>query len=330
MRSALAIVAACALAACGGPAPAAAPTERTFHLEPLTDLVVSPRLAWLVQASPRALYALPSLAVALEEVMPSARLGAFSATHGGLDPRALHEIAWASYEPAPGHEAGVLWLGRGFLPATRIEAAELRATPYVRQHARDPSGLVRIEGRADNRTLELLLFGHQGIVQADGAPVPAKAARAFAEERLKKTQPALRVGALREAELAAGAAPLRAFAARPDVSFARDGLFEHFEAIAVALTPSEVQGVLWFSVRVVGVGPFAGRESAVESAVGARLARIEGSRVGALFGLSSAPPWTFRTAGRVLVAERRVQGAPLLHGLHLATEADTAELFAAP
>lgn len=306
------------------------PAERTFHLAPLSDLVVTPRLAWLVQASPRALYALPSLAVALEEVVSSQRLGAFAAVHGGLDPRSLQEIVYATYEPAPGHEPGVLWLGRGFLPSTQIETAELRAVPYVRQHARDASGLIRIEGRADNRSLEVLLFGHQGMLKAEGAPVPAMAARAFAEGRLRKTQPALRTGVLAEADRAVGPAPLRAFAARPDVSFAGDGLFEHFEVIAVALSPREVEGTLWLSVRLVGVGPFGGRETDVEAAVRARLGRLETSRLGSLLGLIGAPPWTVSATARRVIAERRVQGAPLLHGLHLATGADTDELFAAP
>ena len=157
-----------ALAACGAPKPPpAAPAERAFHLTPLTELVAAPRLTWLVQAEPRALYAIASLAAALEEVVSSQRLAAFSHVHGGLDPRALHEIAYARYE------SGTLLMGRGFLPATSIEKAELQAIPYVRHLARDPSGLVRIEGRAQNQTIELLLFGHQGIVHAEGASLPA-------------------------------------------------------------------------------------------------------------------------------------------------------------
>ncbi len=329
MRAA-ALLASFLLVACGGAQVPRAPSERIFHLAPLSDLVATPRLQWLVQAEPRTLYALPSLAVALEELVSSPRMAAFARTHGGLDPRALHEIAYARYEAPPGHAAGTLLLGRGFLPSSAIETATLAALPYVRQHSRDPSGLIRIEGRADNHVVDVLLFGHQGILQAEDAGLAARAARAFAEQRLKRTQPALRSGALAEAQAALGRAPLRVFAARPDVSFARDGLFEHFEALALAILPSESQGVLSLTVRVLAVGAFAGRELEVEAALRRRLDRLQSSRMGALLGFKDAPAWTVQASGRTVIAERRVQGAAFLHGLHLATGADTAELFAAP
>lgn len=315
---------------CGAPRPPPASVEQAFHLDPLTDLVALPRLAWLIDAKPRALYALPGLAVALEELVGSERLSAFGKAHGGLDPRGLREVAYARFESSPGHSPGELWLGRGYVPVEAVEAAELRAFPYVRQHAREPSGLIRIEARADNEAIDVLLFGHQGIARGIAASVPAKAARAFAEKRLKKVRPALSTGPLAELERALGPADVRAFAARPDRAFARDGLFEHFEALGLAVLPSEQGGVLFFTLRVVGVGSFADRESVVEAEVARRLARIDGSRVGALLGMTQAPPWALRTDSRTVIAERRVQGAPFLHGLHLATGADTTELFATP
>ena len=318
------------LAGCGGVRPAPVAAERAFHLDPLTDLVASPHLAWLVQAKPRSLYALPALAAALEELVGSARLASFTRAHGGLDPRGLQEIVYARYEAGLGHAPGELWLGRGYIPTSAVETAELKAFPYVRQHARDASGLIRIEARADNAPVDVLLFGHQGLAHGTAAAVPAKAARAFAEERLKKVRPALSTGPLTELERALGPAEVRVFGVRPDRAFARDGLFEHFEALGLAVLPSESSGTLVLTLRVVGVGPFAEREKVVEAEVNRRLKRIDGSRVGALLGMTQAPPWVVRADARTVVAERIVQGAPFLHGLHLATGADTTELFANP
>lgn len=326
-RAALALV---LLSACAAPPVAKAPVEQSFHLEPLTDLVALPHLTWLVHARPRALYSIPSLALALEELIGSERMAAFTRAHGGLDPRALHEIAYARLEAGPGHPDGELSLGRGYLPASQVEAAELAALPYVRQHAREPGGLVRIEGRAGNEAVDLLLFGHQGVARAEGAPLSAKTARAFAERRLKKVRPALASGPLAEVERALGAADLRVFGARPDRAFARDDLFEHFEAVGLSVVPVEQSGALFMTLRIAAVGSFGDRERVVEQQLQARLARIDGSRVGALFGFRSASPWALHADARVVTAERRVQGAAFLHGLHLATGADTAELFSAP
>ena len=311
-------------AALGACAPKPAPStsaEHAFHLEPLTDLVAAPHLTWLVDAEPRVVYALPGLAVALEEVVDSARLAAFTRAHGGLDPRGLRELVYARFEPD-----GALWAGRGFVPSA-VEGAELANVPYVRQHAREPSGLVRIEGRSANEATEILLFGHQGAALAQRAPFAAQVARAFAEERLKKTRPALRASPLAEVVAALGPAPLRVFGARPDVTFARDGLFEHFEAVALSASAAEDRGATWLVLRLAGLGSFGGRTEAVESALRERLERVTSSRFGALLGLDPAEPWRVRVDARVARAERRVQAAPFLHGLHLALRADTAELF---
>lgn len=330
MRFGCAALALAVLCGCGSPPPPKAAPERAFHLEPLTDLVALPHLGWLVHARPRALYAVPAMALGLEELVGSARMAAFSRAHGGVDPRSLHELVFAQLESNPGHEPGELWLGRGYVPAAALEQAELTAIPYVRQHAREPGGLIRIEGRAEHEPIDVLVFGHHGAAWARGAPLAAKTARAFAEQRLKKVRPALTMRPLAELDAALGAADLRVFGARPDRAFARDDLFSHFEAVGAAVVPSEREGELWLTLRLIAVGSFEGREHELEERVRARLARIDGSRLGRLFGIAAAPAWTFSTRPRVLRAERTVRGAAFLHGLHLATGADTAELFAAP
>lgn len=311
---------------CGGPAATPAPVERSFHLAPLTDLVAAPRLAWMIHVSPRTLYAEPLFAKAAEELLDAATLARFVRTHGGLDPRGLHEVVYARFAGKPTESAdGELWAGRGFLPG-RVEQAELQALPYVRQHAREPGGLVRIEGRAANHAVDLLLFGHQGIVYADNAPLAAKVARAFAEERLQRTKPALR-GELEEITRALGEAPVRVFVARPDQSFARDGLLEHFEALACAFTPNVREGVLWIELRVLGTGTFASREDEVRAAVEARAQRLGRSRFGRMLGFTQDTRWEIETTPRTVQARTTIRGDRLLHGLHLATAASTSELF---
>ena len=180
---------------CGcGPRAAPPATLVPLHLEPACDLAPSATLAWLVEVKPRAIAGVPDLIPAIAPPFPQERLTAFSTTHGGIDVRQMHELCVAHYTTATLYVARV-----PFDPDKVADAFERQATKTVTRTRLETNPSVVRFSQVSAEPVELVTFGRQGLALDYGKPAPLHAAEAFAFGRLKKSLPALRGSALKQA-----------------------------------------------------------------------------------------------------------------------------------
>jgi hypothetical protein len=233
-----------------------------LHLSPVTDLAQAAGLAWLVALAPRAIAGNPALIEPVNLIVTEKRLDRFAALNGGIDLRALEELVVAGYPDA------TLALGRGLVDPARVgKAFADRAAPLEGRATDKPWGVTRLWGAVGGRREQLAIFGRRavalerrgeaGLVDAS-RPGPLRVAELFAEERLKRSAPALKAEPLARAAEVVGDAPARAFAAGPfegELSAGLGGLLKAATAVAVSarvpgesLTPARVD----FRVAVLG------------------------------------------------------------------------------
>jgi hypothetical protein len=167
-------------------------------------------LEWLVELHPPECLATPTLATLLGAAFPADRLDAFDTAHG-VDLRTADEVVVASLGQA------TLGLARVAVDPPRVETAFAARVTEVEGRAVD-RGVTRFWGSVSGEREQVAVFGQDAVGLERGALGPAGPLRTaiyFAEGRLRRSLPALRVAPLDAVAARLGAAPLRFFAPGP-------------------------------------------------------------------------------------------------------------------
>jgi hypothetical protein len=265
--AAVACVVAIASSACGGAgATPATPSGPPLHLAPSTDLAQGAELSWIIDVEPRAIVAHAELLPAIDALMSRAQIASLADKNGGIDPLSLAELVVASYaSEAPAGQLSqetTLYIARGAIAPEQVEKSFRARAEIVEGRAVDrddaTNAIVRTWGTVRGDRVQVATFGRDAVALEVGRFGPLRVAELFAQERLKRSVPALRVGPLaRAAELlrvVAGAAgggdpnedpPMRAFALGPFEGItarALGGLLAASTAAAVSARPATIKG----------------------------------------------------------------------------------------
>lgn len=310
------------------PAPAAAPPTPppvALHLEPVSDLVPSAGVEWVIDARPRAIAEVPDLIPVIALVVPEARFAAFAAARGGIDVRQITELCIAKYARA------TLTVARTqFDPARAERTFADRVTHPGGRHVAPPNPpVVRVWGEVNGEAQQLVLFGREAIAFEQGRPGPARAAQAFALGKLRRASPALRAASLEHVVQLAGDAPLRLFAPGPFEGETAQGLGGLMRAAtAVAVTARFDGPPAKIAIRVVVTGAWGNSASAASERLAAAAHVVSESALGRLLGLDhplAAP--RVRSTDDALFLEVTVDGMALARGLHDALDAEIGEIM---
>ncbi|WP_394821882.1 hypothetical protein [Pendulispora albinea] len=339
MRSRLASVAVAAATAmmlgCGGaPNVPSAPPAPPLHLLPTSDLAQAAGLSWLVQVRPRDLFADPQMVQAIRWLFSDARFETFARRHGGIDVRELDELTIAGYPQV------TLFLAHGLVDPAKVEGAfAARATKVDGRgidRKADPLGtIVRTWGTVNGERQQLAIFGREAVGLEVGRFGPLRAAEFFAQERLKKASPALRVTPLDRAIPIVGNAPLTAFAPGPftgEYERALGGMLRAATAVALSVriagpaSPAPDAGRL--AVRLALLGSFQNDDPSAAQRFAAAIHVISESALGRLCGLNDpvAGP-DVHAEPDALVAELTISATSLFRGIQAATGASVDELM---
>jgi hypothetical protein len=298
---------------------------------------------WLVELHPRALTSSPDLIPAIGLIIPEGRFDAFAARHGGVDVRQLAELTVAAYPGAS------LVLARGPFDPGRVEKAFTeRASPIetrALERTKDAEGrpfepIVHLVGSNGAAREQLALLGREALAfeHADeGRPAgPLRAAKAFAQERLKKSPSALRADPLARAAARLEGAPARFFAPGPfEGEWARGfgGLLRASTGFAggawpIPSRPGETsRGRL--DVRLVVLGTWKDDASAAAERLAASFQLLAEDPLGHLCGLDRpVAPLHTRADADALTLDVGLDAMALARGLRSATGASLDEIMA--
>lgn len=311
--------------------------QAPLHLRPVSDLAPAAGVVWLVDARPRDLLVVPEMAAHVRIVFPDDRFEAFAKRHGGVDLRQLSEL------DVVGYRAATLFLARGVFDPPKVERAfTVRAKTDGRAIDRqgDPlNTIVRTWGTVNAEREQLAIFGHEAIGLEIGRFGPLRAAELFAEEKLKKSSPALRASPLTRAAELVGDAPLRAFAPGPfegDWARALGGLLRASTAIAIAVTvmpPAKTEPgsepSARLAIRIVLLGDWKDDGPAAASRLAAALHTLSESALGRLMGLDhpSAEAKVRIIAEDALAADLTLSALDFFRGLQMATGAGAEDVL---
>jgi hypothetical protein len=308
-RAALACVALAGLAACGGASgKPATPSGPPLHLAPATDLAQGAELSWIIDLAPRAIAAHADLLPAIDALMSRAQVAELADKNGGVDPLSLTELVIASYasEEVAGQPARetTLYVARGAIAPEQIERAFRTRAEVVEGRAVDrddaTNAIVRTWGTVHGDRVQVATFGRDAAAMEIGRFGPLRVAELFAEERLKRSVPALRVGPLaRTAELLrdpqpqdAGDAeadpPVRAFALGPFegvTAKALGGLLAASTAAAVSARPAMVKGRSALACTLVLTGGWGAKAADAAERLRAALDAFSATGLARLAGL---------------------------------------------
>jgi hypothetical protein len=227
------------------------------------------------------------LLAAIDRAFPHAQVSSFEERYG-FDPLALEELVVASYAAADGQ--ATLYLGRGTVDPGRLEGVFRHRAEHVDGRAvdRPENDLVRTWGTVRGQRAQLATFGTLGAALEVGRLGPLRAAELFAEGKLKRAAPALRLGAIARAAELAGEAPARGFALGPfegESARGLGGLLAASTAAAVSAKPAVLGGRAALDVTLVLVGGWG--SSAAEAAERLRAAfdALSATALGRLSGL---------------------------------------------
>ncbi len=331
MRPALAAIA-LVVAACGPPsAPrATADTEpaaprAALHAGPLTDYVPAAGLRWLVVGRPSDLASQAAFAQHVAPLLPSQGLDAYANWSGvdlRLTPSALaagfdYGTLYAAETPTGNEVVGQRFTER-LVTEPKIERPHPELHTVFGVIGRTPAFLVRIDDRL--------------VAVAVGDPTPARVVALFAQEKLRRSPPALVGAALSTLPPDAHRASFRAYFPGPfagEWTMGARGLLATAAALAIAADPSpsgdEVRVRLWAS------GDWKTYGSAAASRLADAWDDLASSSMGRLLGLdepASAPVLAVGDDHLKLEVSLRVR--PLVAGLHAAVSADVRRLLAPP
>jgi hypothetical protein len=308
----------------------AAPPPPPLHLTPLADLVPAAGLLWIVDVRPRALFSDASLIPALAEALPEGELDAAARARGGLDLRAMDELVAAGYEET------TLLLAHEVLDPAKIEAAFAGRVADVEGRAIDRGGddprgtLIRTWGSRGRSTEAVVVFGREAAGLALGKDTRLRAAELFAEEKLRKAQPAWRAAPLaRMAELL-GDAPVRAASPGPFEGAWSKGFGGLLAAATAAGVTARVENGA-ARVSVVLTGGWGARGPEAIDKVRSCYMTLADSGLGRLVGLDHpvSPPTFAATVDSVRV-DVRLGIAPLLRGVADATTNQLPDVMRGP
>lgn len=333
LSSGVALALSSALLGCRSPSrPAVPPIDPTppFDLEPLAHLVAAAGLRWLITVEPKTILSSPELTLAVGQFLTNARLDAL-AKRNYVDVRSFDEIAFASFNDTE------LVMGRGFFDPAKFEAA--MAAHNTVDSRRAQGSLVDIDTHFGTLAERFTLFSSRGVARERGKAGPLRAARLFAEGKLKRARPALDVEPLNSAAVALGAPwPARIFYPGPftdDWERAAGGLFRTATALAGGARPARTEatsgGRAESNLELVAV--VMGRWDDVDGAkarLGAAIDRLLGSDLGRLMGTDKpVEPLHVEAVNdsQGLRARVVVRATPLFAGLHAALDATAEEIF---
>ena len=226
-------VCACACA----PRPVQSPPARAvrpLHRGPPSDYVSAAGLRWLVLLKPRELLAVPELGGAIRSLVPDRRFDAFTES-SGVDLRVLPNAAIAGFAYSTVYLAE---LPSGVAAEARSLFTErLLSGPLTKQvHP----ALIRVAGVIGQTPETMLTIDDRLVAVAVGDPVQAKIVEAYAQDRLRRSPPALKGAALSAlSDLAASHAAVLLVPGpfADDWQRAANGLLRSTIAVGVAADP---------------------------------------------------------------------------------------------
>jgi hypothetical protein len=300
VRRALLAGLACAALECGGAKAAKAPAGPPLHLAPSTDLAQGAGLQWIIDVAPRDLAAAPDLLPALDALLPRAEVAAFADRNGGIDPFSLAELVIAAYAGDEG--STTLYIARGSLAPERIETSFRQRAEAIdgraidREDDHDVNAIVRTWGTLRGERAQVVTFEREAAALEVGRFGPLRVAELYAQGRLRRATPALKMAPLpRATELlrAAGDAtdpPVRAFALGPFEGASAKGLGGLFAAstsVAVSARPSPATETRPSSLACVLVltGGWGSEAPAAAERLRAAWDAVSGTALGRLAGL---------------------------------------------
>jgi hypothetical protein len=332
---AAAVVGGCLLGCAHPPPPkVVAPPAEPLHLSPLVDLAPAAALAWLIEVRPRSLFLDRRVAGAIAGMLPENRLLAFKGATGGVDPREIGDLVIAAYPST------VLWLVQQFVDPRRIEAAFKARVVTLEGRAEDAissdprSSITRLWGAGGTDRLDVAIFGVEAVGLEQGRFGPLRAAELFAEGRLKRASPALRVEPLAHLAKLLDEAPLRAFAPGPfqgELQPALGGLLGVSTAVGATarVVDASASSSAGLAVRAVLMGAWNADADAASDRLRAVFDILAQSGIGRLLGLGHclAGP-VVHGSEDALTLDFTVDAAELARGLNAATLADARTIMA--
>ena len=258
-------------------------------------------------------------------VVPEERLRAFTASHGGVDPRQIEDLCVARYGET------MLTVARvPFDPARVLAAFDDRSTkPTLRKSLAPAPAVVRITGEASGEPEELIVFAREALAFEQGPHGPIRAAEAFAFGRLRRAQPALRGAALARADATLGPAPIRVLVPGPFEGEAAQGLGGLLRAsTAIGLAAKPIEGAARVAVRLVLTGAWNEDAPAAAERLAAAVHVLSESAAGRLFGLDRPLEGPrAHAAPEALVLEATYDADAIARGLRDATSAEVGEIM---
>jgi len=301
------------------------PPPIPLHLEPACDLVPAAGVAWVAAIAPRAIAEVPDLIPAVGIVLTEERLRLFATAHGGIDLRQIKDLCVARY---PGT---LLTVARVPLEPERLAAAfdDRSGRPAVRTTIAPNPRVLRLTGDVDGEPAQLLIFGHDAVVEENGKTGAIRAAEAFAFGKLKRSQPALKAAALARATALLEDAPVRILAPGPFEGETAGGLGGLLRATTAVGGSARWSGTgAGIAVRLVLTGAWGPDAPAASERLAAAIHVLSESPPGRLFGLAQPlKEPKIHAEADALVLDAVLDGQTLARGIHDAVDAEVGEIM---
>jgi hypothetical protein len=308
--------------------PSPPPAAPALKLDPVVDLVPAAGLEWLIDLRPTELLGSPTLAPAIDGILPSDRFEAFARRHGGVDVRKASEIAVAGFADV------TFAVARLPVDPARVEKAFADRAAAVEGRAFE-HGVTRLWGTVGDEREQIAIFGDQAVGLEQGRFGPLQVASYFAEGRLKRSPRALYADPLLTLADRLGDAPLRAFAPGPFVGPWAEGLGGLLRAATAAggcmhpVTTASGTGAV--KVTLVVLGAWGADAADAASRVGAAFNVLAEDPLGRLAELNRPleGPHVVGNATEVRL-EVILDATALARGVRDATSARAADIVASP
>jgi hypothetical protein len=280
---------------------------------------------WLFDARIEELLASPVTAAAANLLLSPTRFDTFAERHGGVDLRRVATLVVADYP-----EATLALVGTP-VQAARIEAAFAARAVDIEGRAVEGS-VTRLWGSVGSQREQIALFDGEAVGLERGHLGPLRASIYFAQNKLKRSLPALRAEPLARAAKLVGDAPFRAFAPGPfegEWGAGLGGLLRVTTAVGVGLRTSErpPQGAL--EVQAVLTGVWGDDAPRAAERLAAAFQLLASDPLGRLLGVDQ-PLEEARVSGDDEALRLQVVLDPLVlaRGLEAATSARISEIMA--
>lgn len=303
-----------------------------FGIEDPAELLPTAGLRWAVLARPRTIFDDPELSLELTKTITPARMKRLQQTYGVGSPAGLRQLAYVSYGATT-----LVVVATPIQPSSveRSVAAisEIEGRAVDRQI--DPRGrITRFWGTVGKERQQWALLGHEAVAVESGRFGPLRAVEAFAAGRLKKARPVASLDEIKVARRAMPSPDLMAII-RPPLEAPWDELgggvlrSARFVTVTAKLRDGGPGPERALAVRAHVFGDWGDRRVEAQERLGAVWDALAASRLGRLFGLDRPlAPFSARGDEEMLAFEVTVDATRIARGLHWATGASTAEIFA--